>query len=317
MLIQNTMISKLRLRTASVMVAFVAFVLPTVCHAAPSVTPRVIESYPHDTAAFTQGLLLFEGDFFESTGRYGESSLRRVDVESGEVMQRIENDAEEFGEGLARVGERLIQLTWQNQVAHAYDLQTFEEQRTFDYEGEGWGLCYDGKELFMSDGSAQLFVRDPDSFELVRQISVTDAGEPVTMLNELECVGDHVFANVWQADRIVRIEKATGDVSHEIDASGLLSEDEAATADVLNGIAHDAEWNRFFLTGKLWPRVFEVTLDFGDEANGGPREPNGCSCSAPGRSRSNGVLAGLVLLGLLRRDRSTPSERRGGAQREP
>ncbi|WP_307781141.1 glutaminyl-peptide cyclotransferase [Rhabdothermincola sediminis] len=225
-------------------------------------TVRVQQSYPHDPRAFTQGLELADGSsYFESTGLEGRSSLRRVQLESGEVLQRRDLDRSQFAEGLTRVGDRLVQLTWRDGVAHVYDAGTLAPVEDFDYEGEGWGLCYDGRRLVMSDGSGTLAIRDPDSFELLDRVRVTNDGKPVQKLNELECVDGTVYANVFQTDQILRIDLATGRVTGVIDASGLLTSEEAQQADVLNGIAFDRERGVFLLTGKLWPKVFEVTFE--------------------------------------------------------
>jgi glutaminyl-peptide cyclotransferase len=186
-------------------------------------TPQVIADYPHDTAAFTQGFLLHDGVFFESTGLYGSSSLRRVDRFTGVVQQQIPIDPDFFAEGLARVDDRLIQLTWQENIAWVYDIHTFQRLDSFAYDGEGWGLCYDGTRLVMTDGSSTLFFRDPDTFQLLGQIGVTRDGSSVSNLNELECVGNLVYANVWLTDAILRIDPANGVVLTEIDARGLLT----------------------------------------------------------------------------------------------
>ena len=219
---------------------------------------EVLDTREHDPAAFTQGLILHEGSLFESTGLRGRSSLREVDPDTGSVLRQIEIDAEYFAEGLERVDDRLIQLTWQSGTAFEYDLDSFAEIGRFEYETEGWGLCYDGERLVMSDGSSTLFFRDSETFALEGQIEVTLAGQPIDQLNELECVGDAVFANVWQTDTILRIDPNTGAVGARIDASGLLTTEEQAAADVLNGIVYDPETGHFLITGKLWPRLFEV-----------------------------------------------------------
>ncbi|MEL7672557.1 MAG: glutaminyl-peptide cyclotransferase [Chloroflexota bacterium] len=226
--------------------------------------PEVISVRDHDPSAYTQGLLLHEGLFYESTGRRGLSSLRAVDPETGEVERMIEVPGAYFAEGLALVDDRLIQLTWQENVAFVYDLDSFEQTGTFEYEGEGWGLCYDGERLYMTDGTPFIQLRDPDTFELFFSGAVTLQGQPVGNLNELECVGDYLYANVWKTDYIVQIDKSNGVVVGVIDASGLLTEDERAALlqsdsdAVLNGIAYDAENDAFLITGKLWPKVYEV-----------------------------------------------------------
>lgn len=232
------------------------------CQQTPATLVAVpVARYPHDAAAFTQGLVFRDGRFYESTGLYGASTLREVIVESGEVLRSVPLEQQYFGEGLAHTGDALIQLTWRSGTALVWDAETFAQIETFRYDGEGWGLCWDGADLYMSDGSATLTRRDPETFAVEARVQVADQGELVTRLNELECVGDHVYANVWQTDRIVKIEKSSGRVVATIDASGLLTPEERAalSADaVLNGIAHDPATGRFWLTGKLWPVLFEV-----------------------------------------------------------
>ena len=219
---------------------------------------EVLSTFPHDPGAFTQGLLLNGGSIYESTGLNGRSSLRQVDRETGQVIRAAPVDPAYFAEGLALVGNRLIQLTWQSGAAFVYDLQSFERTGQFTYQGEGWGLCYDGESLVMSNGSSSLTFRNPDTFDVVRTVGVTLDGAPVERLNELECVGDSVYANIWTTDRIVRINKDSGRVAASIDASRLMTTQERMTADVLNGIAYDSERDTFLVTGKLWPKLFEV-----------------------------------------------------------
>jgi glutaminyl-peptide cyclotransferase len=230
-------------------------------------TPRklvaqVLEIYPHDRTAFTQGLLLFDRDvLFESTGLHGRSSLRAVELSSGTVNNRVDLAPELFGEGLARVEDELIQLTWQTGIARVYRLADLELVRELRYQGEGWGLCFDGELLVMSDGSHRLHFRDPTSFALVHSIEVEHTGKPLSHLNELECVGDSVLANVWTTSKIVEIDKRTGTVSAEIDASGVLSPEQRSQLPrgaVLNGIAFDPDSGTFLITGKLWPFVLRV-----------------------------------------------------------
>lgn len=251
--------------------------------AADRTAPQVITFYPHDTGAFTQGLLLHQGSFFESTGLYGQSTLRRVDPLTGSVLQQRDLAADDFGEGLARVGDRLIQLTFRESVAYVYDQLRFSLLDSFSYAGEGWGLCHDGERLVMSNGGSNLFFRDPDTFEILEQVQVTLDGGPIDRLNELECVGRIVYANVWLTDTILRIDPATGIVLTEIDASGLLTPQEALQADVLNGIAFDPATEHFFLTGKFWPKVFEVTFDFDPYGND--------ACEVSGLTEVAGVRA--------------------------
>lgn len=217
---------------------------------------------PHDPRAYTQGLLVHDGVFFESTGQYGKSEVRRVDVSTGRVLKSRALSEEHFGEGLARVGDRLVQLTWKAGLAFVYDAATLAPLDTLEYEGEGWGLCHDGESLFMSDGTGTLQRRDPHTFDLVEQIRVTRNGFSVRNLNELECVGNHVYANIYQSDEIVRIDKATGHIDGRLDAfslslSGGRPRDAGA---VLNGIAHDDRTGTFYVTGKLWSAMFEIVL---------------------------------------------------------
>ncbi len=228
------------------------------CNPAETLTVEVLSIRPHDPAAYTQGLLLHEEILYESTGRYRESSLRRVDPHTGQVLQRVNLPPDIFGEGLARHGNRLVQLTYRKQIALVYEIEAFGTLGQFSYQGQGWGLCHDGEYFIMSNGSATLTIRDPATFGVVDQIYVTRDGSPVMNLNELECVGNEVYANIYRSDRIVRIAKDTGKVLADIDASGLLSFTERLSADVLNGIAYDPENETFLIAGKLWPKLFEV-----------------------------------------------------------
>lgn len=223
-------------------------------------TVEILRVLPHDPGAYTQGLVFHEGRFFESTGTYGGSSLREVDVESGAVL-RIHNLAdEEFGEGLALVDDRLIQITWREGIAHIYDRDTFEPVGRFSYEGNGWGLCYDGEDLFMTTGGSMLLRRNPETFAVLERIPITLGGRPLFEVNELACVGDYIYANVFQTDIIVRIQKQTGEVVAEIDASPLNPQSRRPQDPeaVLNGIAFNPNTGTFFLTGKRWPTLFEV-----------------------------------------------------------
>lgn len=233
-----------------------------------AVTPEnipfeVLATYPHNSDSFCQGLLLYEGEFYESAGLYGMSSLRRVTVETGVVQQRIDIADEYFAEGLARVGDRLIQLTWREKVAFVYDIETFEQLGTFNYTGDGWGLCYDGSELVMSNGSRHLTFRDADTFEVLRTVGVTNGGVAVGNLNELECVGDVVYANMWLTNRILRIDRNSGDVTGIIDAS-ILSDQQPGGANVLNCIAYNPGSDTYYITGKLWPNLYEIKLASSD-----------------------------------------------------
>lgn len=225
--------------------------------------PEVVRTLPHDPDAFTQGLVYADGRFYESVGRYGRSDLREVDPETGSVIRARPLETRLFAEGLALVGDRLIQLTYREGVAIVYDRDTFEELERFRYPGEGWGLCYDGRVLWMSDGSSTLQRRDPVTFELLGRLDVRRDGRAVPRLNELACVGEHVVANVWTSNELVRVRKADGRVDAVIDASDLVPVDPRVRADpdaVLNGVAHDPVTGRWWLTGKLWPVLYEVRL---------------------------------------------------------
>ena len=219
---------------------------------------RVLKRYPHDAKAFTQGLVWHDGVLYESSGQYGKSSIRRVRLDDGKVLAERKLDPNLFGEGLALVDEQLIALTWRAGLAIVSDVDTLDQRETLRYEGEGWGLCFDGTSLIMSDGSSTLTVRDPETMEIRRRVMVRRENVPVRMLNELECVGRDVYANIWRRQEIVRIDPTTGQVTASIDARNLLSRVEAARADVLNGIAYRPDTQTFLLTGKLWPAVFEV-----------------------------------------------------------
>ncbi len=221
---------------------------------------EILSQRPHDTTAFTQGLLWHDGALYESTGQYGESTLRRVDPETGSVERLHSLPAEHFGEGLARVGERLIQLTWNAGVAYVYDIDDFELLERLRYDGKGWGLCFDGESLYMSDGTPRLTRRDPDSLAPLETLDVTLRGQPVAEINELECAEGWIYANVWQTDWVLRIDPSSGEVVALIDASPLRAR-LPATGDpdaVLNGIAYIPESATFLLTGKNWPNTFEV-----------------------------------------------------------
>ena len=219
---------------------------------------KVHRELRHDRRAFTQGLEVHNGAVYESTGQYGESSFRRIDLKTGIVQQaRLPDDL--FAEGLTRVGREWFQLTWRSGIAIVYD-DKLKEKRRLRYTGEGWGLCYNGRDLVMSNGSAMLFVRDAETFKLKIQLAVKKAGKPAKYLNELECVGTKIYANVWQSDEILRIDAKTGTVEAVIDASMLLSERDTRKSDVLNGIAHLRD-GRFLITGKYWPKMFEVSFE--------------------------------------------------------
>jgi glutamine cyclotransferase len=226
----------------------------------PLFTYQIVRTYPHDPNAFTQGLQYVDGVLYEGTGLHGRSSIRKVELETGKVLQQRPVPAEHFGEGITVWKNDLFELTWQTHVAFVYDKATFEPKKRFSYPGEGWGLTTDGTNLIMSDGSDALRVLDPATFAEKRRITVTAAGAPLGNLNELEYVKGEIFANIWQTDYVARIAPDTGKVTAYIDLRGLLTATERANTDVLNGIAYDAQHDRLFVTGKLWPRLFEIKL---------------------------------------------------------
>ncbi len=220
----------------------------------------VVNEYLHDPNAFTQGLLYHEGSFYEGTGLYGQSSIREVDPASGEVLRSLDLSADYFGEGIALVGRRLYQLTWRSHKGFVYNVDTFEQLASFSYDTEGWGLTYDGERLIMSDGTDTLHFIDPSNCRGGGDMQVRDT-RPVGRLNELEYIDGEILANVWQTDEILRIDPATGQVTGHIDLAGLLpAQYQGPNVDVLNGIAWDAEQQRLFVTGKRWPRLFEIEL---------------------------------------------------------
>ena len=226
----------------------------------PTYGYEVVRSYPHDRGAFTQGLIVRNGAFYEGTGMTGVSALRKVRIETGEVLQNKPLEKEYFGEGITEFKGSIYQLTWITEVGFVYDLTTFERTRTWTYKGEGWGLTHDDVRLIMSDVTPQLRFIDPSTLKEVSRITVRDASGPVQHLNELEFIKGEIYANVWQTNRIARIDPKNGRVSSWIDLTGILSPAERANADVLNGIAYDAAADRLFVTGKWWPRVFEIRL---------------------------------------------------------
>ena len=235
---------------------------PTIEPLVGSYLVEVVSEYPHDPSAYTQGLELHDGLLLESTGRYGESDRRLVQPETGEILESEPLADDQFGEGLTVVGDRVIQLTWTNGIAIVSDEDSLDTTTTFSYSGEGWGLCFDGRHLVMSDGSATLTIRDPDSFDIVRTVAVADNGVPVPLLNELECRAGQVLANVYGSDTVVVVSPSTGAIDARIDLGSLrpsdLPIDDLDYA--LNGIAFDARSDRFFVTGKSWPVLYEVSL---------------------------------------------------------
>ena len=220
---------------------------------------EIVRSHPHDSAAFTQGLTVADGQLYEGTGLHGQSSLRRVDLATGAALQQVALDGRYFGEGVAAVGDRLIQLTYQTGVGFVYDRKTFARLKEFAYKGDGWGLTYDGQRLIMSDGSDTLRFWHPDTLEEMGRLRVRDGDQAIARINELEYVDGSIYANIWQEDRIARIDPKSGVVTAWIDMSNLLTPSERSRGvDVLNGIAHDPKTGHFLVTGKLWPWVFEV-----------------------------------------------------------
>lgn len=241
-----------------------ALLLSTAAHAAIPVYGFIVKhTFPHDAAAFTQGLFFRDGHLYESTGLQGRSTLRKVDLATGKVVQKKELASEFFGEGSAAVGQEIIGLTWTSHVGFVYDIKTFQLKRRFNYSGEGWGLASDGDKLYMSDGTPAIRVLDAATLQEVRRIQVNAEGKPIPNLNELEVVDGELYANVWGTDVIARIDPASGNVVGWIDLTGLLPASERGTDSVdavLNGIAYDAKRKRLFVTGKLWPKLFEIEL---------------------------------------------------------
>ena len=227
-----------------------------------TLTYTVTNEFPHDVGAFTQGFVYLDGWFYETTGLYGRSSIRQVELQTGRInrIRRIEDNY--FGEGLVILDERMIWITWKSETGFVYDLNTFDRIGEFHYPTEGWGLTSDGEVIFMSDGTSTIYLLDPQSLQQMGQISVLDDDKPVTNLNELEFIHGSIYANIWQTNTIVRIDPETGTVTGRLDLTGIqqrFSEFPRKT-DVLNGIAYDAEHDRIFITGKLWPKVFEIEI---------------------------------------------------------
>jgi glutamine cyclotransferase len=220
----------------------------------------VVNVYPHDRDAFTQGLLFREGVLYESTGLNGRSSLRKVQLETGKVLQQIPVDSRYFAEGLSDWGGRLVQLTWNTNVGFVYDLASFKQLQTFTYSGEGWGLARDDRRLIMSDGTSTLRFLDPKAYKVIGQVLVADGAVTVRYINELEFIDGQVYANVWLTDRIAIISPDNGRVTAWINLAGLIAKRELSNDAVLNGIAYDAQRKRLFVTGKLWPSLFEIRI---------------------------------------------------------
>ncbi|MFL6253626.1 MAG: glutaminyl-peptide cyclotransferase [Pyrinomonadaceae bacterium] len=222
---------------------------------------EVVNTFPHDPDAFTQGLIFHEGVFIESTGLERHSTLRRVELQTGKVLQKVDVPRDFFAEGMTLFNGKIYQLTWKGEKGFIYDPQTFEKTGEFTYTGEGWGLTHDADSLILSDGSNKLRFIDPNTYQVKRSIDVTDRGRPIEELNELEYVKDEIYANVWHDNRVARIDPQTGRVKAWIDFAGLLKLGETTSGEaVLNGIAYDEAGDRLFVTGKLWPKIFEVKL---------------------------------------------------------
>jgi glutamine cyclotransferase len=248
--------------------AIVALVLAScACNAAVAAIPVygfiVKNTYPHDPGAFTQGLFFRDGQLYETTGIIGRSTLRRVDLKSGKVLQQAQLPKEVFGEGSTAVGGNILGLTWQSKTGYVFDAKTFALKAKFPYEGEGWGLASDAKHVYMSDGSASIRVLDPRTLKEVRRVQVTADGKPIDSLNELEIVDGELYANVWGTDVIARIDPASGKVTGWIDLTNLLPREKRGTGSVdavLNGIAYDGKHRKLYVTGKFWPKLFEIEL---------------------------------------------------------
>jgi glutaminyl-peptide cyclotransferase len=262
----------MRLRVLAVLLLSGAFALSGAAAPPPAAVPagaaavaptagyRVVRVFPHDPQAFTQGLTYVDGVLYEGTGLNGRSSIRKVRLENGEVLQIQKIDSQYFGEGITVIGDKLFALTWQSGVGFVYDRASFNRTRTFTYRGEGWGLTHDDARLIMSDGTPYLRFLDKATQKETGRIQVRDGDVPVDDLNELEYVKGEVLANVWNTHRVARISPKTGQVTGWIDLQGLLTPREAQGVDVLNGIAYDAAGDRLFVTGKLWPKIFEIVV---------------------------------------------------------
>jgi glutamine cyclotransferase len=226
----------------------------------PTYQPKIYHVYPHNQDAFTQGLFFFDGFLYESTGLYGHSTLRKVELESGLVIQKKELDAKYFGEGITLYNNQIIQLTWQSKKGFVYDLAGFNLIKEFSYPIEGWGITFDGQYLVMSDGTAVLYYMEPSSFEIIKQINITENGKALARLNELEYIKGNIYANIWETDQIAII-NPEGKVIGRIDLQGiLLAADCTQATGVLNGIAYNANNKSIYITGKNWCKLFEIEL---------------------------------------------------------
>jgi glutamine cyclotransferase len=248
--------------TAILVLSITAYILSS---NKPANTPRqytytIIKEYPHDTNAFTQGLVIDHGVLYEGTGLYRYSTLRRVDLETGEVPQQYSLSSEYFGEGITVFGDKIIQLTWLSHKGFVYDKNTFGLLQNFTYPTQGWGITHNGTHLIMSDGTANLYFLDPETFERTGQIAVNDTGSPVTELNELEYIKGEIYANIWHEKRIAIINPQTGNVRAWIDLTGIVDQEDTGGGRVLNGIAYNADEDRLFVTGKMWSKLYEIQL---------------------------------------------------------
>jgi glutamine cyclotransferase len=258
---KNRQIALILVATAVIVFSVAAFILlsdnPLASEPA-NYTYTIVNVYPHDQTAFTQGLVFEDGTLYEGTGLWGQSSLRRVNLETGNVTQLYELPDDLFGEGITIFGNKIIQITWQNHAGFVYDKNSFDLLQEFTYSTEGWGITHDGTNLIMSDGTANLYFLDPETFQIIDQIEVIDE-EPVTQLNELEYIDGRVYANIWMTEKIAIINPETGQVTGWINLEGLKAA-EHPTANVLNGIAYDQNSKRLFVTGKLWSNLYEIEL---------------------------------------------------------
>ena len=287
-----------RVLTALMVVLFLTLTPASVEGDSEAAELQVISSHSHDGGAFTQGLEMHDGSLYESTGLYGHSSLREVDPASGEVLRQTQLEESLFGEGITVVGDTIVMLTWREEVALVFDIETFEVVGNHTYSGEGWGLCNDGTSLVMSDGTSELTFRDPEDFTVQSTLLVTLDGQQTNLLNELECVGGMIYANVWRSDLILAINSTSGAVEFTVDASQLAASESGPSKGVLNGIAYFAEHDAFLVTGKNWTSMHLVSFESGQEPlEDDDTDPESVT-SATGSPPRAEVLALAVLLGI-------------------
>jgi glutaminyl-peptide cyclotransferase len=253
-------VSARRAILAAMSLAFGACSPTTQASGVPEYTYQVVKVYPHDRTAYTEGLIYHDGWLYESTGMEEQSSIRKVKLETGEIVQKRDLPGAYFGEGIIIWKDRILQMTYKTEIGFIFDLATFTPKGEFKYPGEGWAFTHDGKRIIMDDGTAELRFWDPETLKETGRLLVTDQGQPVKDLNELEWVKGEIYANIWQTDRIARIDPKTGHVTGWIDLTGILPASDRAGIDVLNGIAYDAKGDRLFVTGKYWPKLFEIKL---------------------------------------------------------